>query len=99
MDHAPISFELSAAEREGNERFLLNLFLSDPRGKNTDAESEFNELLDRFHAPELDHRVQDHVFLTEVILNHPEGVAVLVVENVLLPRNLGTHRMTFPGPR
>ena len=103
MNDAPTALEFAFAKRQRDEGLLLQFLGRNPPSDDAHAQAKFDEFLDGFHAAEFNDGVEDHLFSAEVLLDEPEGVALFIVEDVILLRNfiacgLASRRPGMLGP-
>ena len=98
MREHPGTFELSSPNGQGDKTAGIKFALGDPQGENSHPEAKLHKFLDRLHVPGFDDCVQSHLFLFEIILNEAEGIAVFLIENVVLTWNLITKYFSGHAP-
>lgn len=84
MKNAPAALQFFLSQREGDESPLTEFALCGPWGKDAHAKSEFHEFLDSLHVAEVEHAMENDIFVSEVGLDHLRGVRRFAVENVIL---------------
>ena len=95
---SPLSQKLFSSEWESHQRLFAEFFLCDPGCEDADSEVKLNEFFDRFRVSKLHERKKHLVSVPEVILDHLKGVTCLLVQDIVLPRNLRFFDLSGLGP-